>query len=93
MSEELKVQCTREQWQKIDAALIAKLGGPAVMYAIQDAQRDIAALHRRIDQLASAAVVVPRELLERTLDRLLHGHERDKAVRELRAILNHAGGE
>ena len=30
---------------------------------------------------------VPRELLERTIDRLEHGHEHDKAVRELRALL------
>ena len=30
---------------------------------------------------------VPRELLERTIDRLKYGHEHDKALRELRAIL------
>ena len=36
-------------------------------------------------------VRVPRELLERTICRLTHGHEHDKAVRELRALLN--GGE
>lgn len=30
---------------------------------------------------------VPRELLERTICRLTHGHEHDKAVRELRALL------
>lgn len=35
-------------------------------------------------------VVVPRELLERAVDRLTHGHELDKACRELRALL--AGG-
>ena len=39
----------------------------------------------------SAHVSVPRELLERTICRLTHGHEHDKAVRELRALLN--GGE
>lgn len=32
-------------------------------------------------------VAVPRELLERAVDRLTHGHELDKACRELRALL------
>lgn len=32
-------------------------------------------------------ISVPRESLERTIDRLQHGHEHDKAIRELRALL------
>ena len=51
--------------------------------------------HQRIVAVISAQqsahVSVPRELLERTICRLTHGHEHDKAVRELRALLN--GGE
>jgi len=33
-------------------------------------------------------VTIDRALLERTLDRLAHGHDHDKASRELRAILD-----
>ena len=33
-------------------------------------------------------MVVPVDLLERTICRLTHGHEHDKAVRELRALLS-----
>ena len=36
--------------------------------------------------------VVPVELLERTICRLTHGHEHDKAVREVRALLASAEG-
>ena len=50
-------------------------------------QRIVAALSAQ----QSAHVSVPRELLERTICRLTHGHEHDKAVRELRALLN--GGD
>lgn len=36
--------------------------------------------------------VVPVDLIERTICRLTHGHEHDKAVRELRALLAGAEG-
>lgn len=55
--------------------------------------------HNRIVAAISAQqseperVIVPVELLERTIDRLEHGHEHDKAVRELRALLASAGQE
>ena len=49
------------------------------------------AMHDHLKAQQSAHVSVPRELLERTICRLTHGHEHDKAVRELRALLN--GGE
>lgn len=65
------------------AALIA---GEPLMTVAQH-QRIVAALSAQ----QSAHVSVPRELLERTICRLTHGHEHDKAVRELRALLN--GGE
>ena len=36
----------------------------------------------------SKDLMVPVELIERTICRLTHGHEHDKAVRELRALLS-----
>ena len=47
------------------------------------------AQHERIMAASAPAgcKVVPVDLIERTICRLIHGHEHDKAVRELRAIL------
>lgn len=51
MSEELKLQRTREQWARYEPKLMAQQSPAAIMYALQDAQRDIAALHRHADKL------------------------------------------
>ena len=51
MSEELKLQRSREQWSGCDPRLMAQQSPAAIMYAIQDARLDIDALHRQADQL------------------------------------------
>lgn len=51
MSEELKLQRTREQWAKCEPKLMVQQSQAAVMYALQDAKRDIDALHRHADKL------------------------------------------
>ena len=43
-----------------------------------------------VSSIQQDTVIVPRDILERTIDRLTHGHELEKANRELRALL--AGG-
>ena len=58
------------------------------------AQRD--ALAAELEAIKRQEVVdckvVPVDLIERTICRLTHGHEHDKAVRELRALLAGAEG-
>ena len=53
------------------------------------------AQHQRIlaASVPAGCKVVPVELIERTICRLTHGHEHDKAVRELRALLASTGQE
>lgn len=52
------------------------------------------AQHNRIlaARMPAGCKVVPVDLIERTICRLTHGHEHDKAVRELRALLVSAEG-
>lgn len=52
------------------------------------------AQHNRIlaASVPAGCKVVPVDLIERTICRLTHGHEHDKAVRELRALLVSAEG-
>ena len=52
------------------------------------------AQHQRIlaASVPAGCKVVPADLIERTICRLTHGHEHDKAVRELRALLVSAEG-
>lgn len=51
MSEELKLQRSREQWSGCDPRLMAQQSPAAIMYALQDAKRDITALYRHADNL------------------------------------------
>lgn len=60
---------------------------------IAQAAKDALTEFNRLQQTLAGqpdTVAVPREALERAVDRLTHGHELDKACRELRALL--AGG-
>lgn len=53
MSEELKLQRTRAQWSGCDPKLMAQQSPAAIMYALQDAKRDIDALHRHADKISA----------------------------------------
>jgi hypothetical protein len=53
MAEELKLQRTREQWSKSDPKFMAKQSPAAIMYALQDAKRDIEALHRYAEKMSA----------------------------------------
>ena len=54
MSEELKLERTREQWAISDPKVMAKQSPAAIMYALQDAKRDIEALHRALEKARAA---------------------------------------
>lgn len=70
------------------------MGVPAAMPGEVREQLMTVAQHQRIMAAAVPAgcKAVPVDLIERTICRLTHGHEHDKAVRELRALLASAEG-
>lgn len=63
---------------------------------LRDCRNEREALAAELEAIKRQEVVdckvVPVDLIERTICRLTHGHEHDKAVRELRALLAGAEG-
>ena len=81
-----KNNATDAELEQCLAAGIAQLEAERDALRQQLADSDAAPAH------PAGCKVVPVELLGRTICRLTHGHEHDKAVRELRALLASAEG-
>ena len=57
----MELNRTAEQWQKCDPKVMAKMSEAAIMYALDDARRDVLRMHAEIERLRAGLTLITCE--------------------------------